>query len=251
MNRIQLLERQPTEPFTPHDAFADFPALEIADHYTEHRFFAPLHYEKNYAYPLIVWLHGSDGHERELREVMRHISLRNFVGLAVRGTSESVVHPGHFSWSQTSHDIGRAADTVEDCIALAMKRYNIAPHRIFLVGYESGGTMALRLGWNYPDHFAGVASIGGGIPRSHSPLRQINQIRQLPLLLSYGSESSVLGDDEISDDLRLLHAAGMSASIRRYPCEQEVTTQMLADINSWAMEIVTGSSRTPSGVTRR
>ena len=32
---------------------------------------APLHYEPNYAYPLLAWLHGSGGDERELKLLFR------------------------------------------------------------------------------------------------------------------------------------------------------------------------------------
>ena len=43
-----------------------------------HALFMPLHYERNYAYPLVVWLHGSGEHEQHLRFVMPQISLRNY-----------------------------------------------------------------------------------------------------------------------------------------------------------------------------
>src|SRR5262249_14671671 len=47
----------------------------------------PQHYERNYAYPLLVWLHDAGGDERELKKIMPLVSLRNYVSLAVRGTS--------------------------------------------------------------------------------------------------------------------------------------------------------------------
>ena len=50
--------------------------------------FAPLHYEANYAYPLLIWLHGGGDSERQLRRIMPHISLRNYVAVALRGTLE-------------------------------------------------------------------------------------------------------------------------------------------------------------------
>ena len=36
---------------------------------TPHSLLAPVHYEPNYAYPLVIWLHGPCGHEREIRRV--------------------------------------------------------------------------------------------------------------------------------------------------------------------------------------
>ena len=53
------------------------------------RLLAPCHYERNYAYPLVVWLHGSGGSETELRQVMELISLRNYASVAVRGIAST------------------------------------------------------------------------------------------------------------------------------------------------------------------
>jgi hypothetical protein len=63
--------------------------------------FAPLHYEPNYAYPLIVWLHGAGGSEHELAERMPHVSPRNYLGLALRGPLPSSSGPdaGGVRWS--------------------------------------------------------------------------------------------------------------------------------------------------------
>ena len=38
----------------------------------------------------------------------------------------------------------------------------------------------------------------------------------------------------------LFHAAGMSVTLRQYPCGDELTTQMLRDLDVWLMEQVTG-----------
>src|SRR5687768_10528752 len=48
--------------------------------------FAPLHYESNYAYPLLVWLHGLEDDENQLKRLMPLLSMRNYVGVAPRGT---------------------------------------------------------------------------------------------------------------------------------------------------------------------
>ena len=64
--------------------------------------FSPLHYEPKYAYPLIVWLHGSGESEAQLRRVMPAISLRNYASIAPRGDAcaDSGLQP-EFSWEQT------------------------------------------------------------------------------------------------------------------------------------------------------
>src|SRR5262249_16714493 len=91
-----------------------------------HAFFSPLHYERNYAYPLIVWLHGPNDDERQLRRIMPLVSMRNYVAVAPRGTctSDSIAEnaeqsrPG-FSWTQTADKISQAEQGVFTAIQAA------------------------------------------------------------------------------------------------------------------------------------
>jgi phospholipase/carboxylesterase len=147
--------------------------------------------------------------------------------------------------------IAEAIDRVEECVSLAQERFHISARRVFLAGYDSGGTMALRLGVAAPDLFAGVASLGGPFPQGHSPLAQLPLIRQLPVMIAHGRDSVAYPIDRLCDELRLFHAAGMSLTLRQYPCDHELTTQMLNDLNVWMMELVTGvdgSASSSSGV---
>jgi len=209
----------------------------------KHASFAPLHYERNYAYPLLVWLHGPGDDERQLQRVMPLISMRNYSGIAPRGNRAHADGRG-FYWEQTSGSISKADQNVIDCIEIAKERFHIAPDRIFVGGYDCGGTMAMRIGLNHPDLFAGAISIGGPFPTGHSPLRQLDLARQLPLFIAQGQNAKKYTQERTCEELRLFHAAGMSATLRQYPCEDELTTQMLLDLNTWMMEQVTGSAKT-------
>jgi phospholipase/carboxylesterase len=241
MNRIQLLEQAGTasKP-TPLSKRRKF-VTSAANSQHEHSFFVPLHYEPNYAYPLIVWLHGPcDGH-RQLRQVMPHVSVRNYVGVAPNSPSSqrdlsSDAHP----WRQEAGAIVQSLQRVEQCVAQAQARFHIAPHRVFLAGFDCGGTMALRLGLAAPGRFAGAASLGGPFPEGHHPMSNLLQARKLPVLISYGRDSDSYPINQVCAELRLFHVAGMSLNLRQYPCGHELTTQMLSDLDAWIMQIVTG-----------
>ena len=56
-----------------------------------HAFFAPLHYESNYAYPLLVWLHGSGDDESQLKRIMPLVSLRNSATWTSSGRSSGFI----------------------------------------------------------------------------------------------------------------------------------------------------------------
>ena len=201
---------------------------------------APQHYEPGYAYPLVVWLHGPGGNEREVQKVMPLISSRNHVGVAPRGTDEELTSGG-YCWDQNERSIDRCENSVLDSIQVATERYNIRTDRIFLAGYDCGGTMALRIGLRNPMRFAGVISLGGPFPVGMNPLTNIDSIRHLPLLIGLGREAEKYTADRLCQELRLFHIAALKVDLRLYPAGDELTTKMLSDADEWIMRQVAGS----------
>jgi phospholipase/carboxylesterase len=198
----------------------------------------PEHYERNYAYPLLVWLHDTGGHERELREIMPLVSLRNYVSLAVRGTRQA---DRGFGWSETSDGILTAESRVAEAVAEARQRFHVHNGRVFLAGSGAGGTLAIRIALRSPDEYAGAASIGGCFPQGHSPLARLKLARRSRLLIMHCRDSLSYPVQHVCNELSLFHAAGLSVTLRQYPCGDELTTQMLRDLDAWLMEQVTGS----------
>jgi phospholipase/carboxylesterase len=205
---------------------------------SSHALFAPLHYEPGYAYPLIVWLHGPGEDERQLLRMMSLVSMRNYVAVAPRGTASDDDRPG-FTWRQSDEHITAAEQRVTDSIAIARLKYHIAPHRVFLAGFDCGGTMAYRLALQYPDRFAGVISLGGPLPEGGHLLGRLNEIRRLNILLAVGRDSREYPSEQVCEHLRLFHTAGISITLRQYPCAQELSPQMLADVDRWVIEQIT------------
>ena len=131
-----------------------------------------MHYEPSYAYPLIVWLHGPGGDERQLLRIMPIVSMRNHVGVAPRGVAVSNAdEPAFYSWPHDERGLHEAEQRVFDAIDGACRGYNIHPRRIFLAGFDCGGTMAFRLAMSHPYKFAGVISLGGPLPCGGALLR--------------------------------------------------------------------------------
>jgi phospholipase/carboxylesterase len=204
--------------------------------------FAPMHYEANYAYPLVVWLHGTASNEHELRQIMPLVSMRNFVGVAPRGTWVDPRNRRHFDWRQTGDAIESAEARIAECIALAERKFNIHANRIFLAGRGAGGTMAIRVAWNQPSRFAGAAAVNGALPTRLSPLRRVNEVRQVPCFMATSRENRAYPASRVCRDLRLLHAAGCTVALREYPGSDALTSNMLADLNRWLMELVCGAA---------
>ncbi|HWB10025.1 MAG TPA: alpha/beta hydrolase-fold protein [Pirellulales bacterium] len=207
--------------------------------------FAPMHYEPNYAYPLLVWLHGPGDDESQLKRVMPLVSMRNYVAVAPRGPCRDGRQVGRsgYGWSQAMADWSVAEQRTFDAIEMALARFHVSTRRIFLAGYDCGGTMAFRLGMDHPERFAGVLSLCGPFPGTQTPLRRLSDARRVPLFLACGRDSQSYPTAEVCDHLRLFHSAGMNISLRQYPCGHEIVPAMLADMDRWMMEqISTGSS---------
>jgi phospholipase/carboxylesterase len=211
-----------------------------------HALFAPIRYEPGYGYPLIVWLHGCGGDERQLPRMMPCLSLRNYVAAAPRGlplAGGDGAHRRGFGWQQTVDHIQSAQQRVFDCVELAGRQFHVAPGRVFLMGNDAGGTMALRIALSNPDRFAGAISLCGAFPSGGAPLGNLLAARRLAVFLAADRESLCYPASQVCSDLRLLHSAGLSVTLRQYPRGQRLIAQMLADVDRWIIDEITAPRR--------
>jgi phospholipase/carboxylesterase len=231
MNRLRTADVKPTESFAGRlHQRVDSGAGPLV-------LFGPLHYEPGYAYPLVVWLHGPGDDETQLKRIMPLVSMQNFVAVAPRGVASVI---GGFTWPRGDR-AACAEERIRDSVAAAARRYHIHPERIFLAGFDDGGTMALRAAMNRPEEIAGVLSLCGSFPRQGTPLARLAEARRVPLFMACGRDSRRYSPKHVCRDLRLLHAAGMDVTLRQYPCGHEITLAMLADVNRWIMEQIGAS----------
>jgi phospholipase/carboxylesterase len=207
--------------------------------------FAPIHYEPNYAYPLVVWLHGDGTNERQLMRLMPQISLRNYVAVAPRGTVPvgAAANVATFTWSGEAEESAPAEQYVFEAIDAVTRRYHVARRRVFLAGADAGGTTALRIALAYPDRFAGALSFGGPFPNGGTPLSRLDDARRLPLFMAYDGDAGEFAEQRVDEQIRLFYTAGMQVMLRRYPPRSLLGKQMLADADRWMMELVTGAAR--------
>ncbi len=200
--------------------------------------FVPMGYEPGYAYPLLVWLHGPGADETQLRHVMPQISLRNYLAVAPRGTRRAPSQQGGFCWSTDVVDRDLACQRVSEAVRSAQEQYHVHPKRVFLAGFDTGGTVALQLALAWPERFAGVVSIAGALPRMAGTLRRWHQVRDLPILIMCGRYSNRYPCRQVCENLRLLFCAGLDVTVREYPCGQELQPAMLRDMNGWLMDVI-------------
>ncbi len=206
-------------------------------------FFLPLHYTPSYHYPLIVWFHSNGFNENQIDSVMPHISVRNYVGIGIRGTRAADTKGHRFDWHDSPAAVVAAHDATCEAVDEAMRRFRIHPSRIVLAGYREGGTMAQRIALRDPERFAGVISLGGRIPQGG--IRNLSQLRRrrMPMLWQWGQHNAQYTEENLKSDCRSAMSIGAEVEIRQYPDDDEMNTVVLGDVDEWIMRrIVAGSS---------
>jgi phospholipase/carboxylesterase len=202
-----------------------------------YRLFIPAGYERNYAYPLLVYLHDAQQDAGHLHRLMPQISLQNYVGCAFaspfHGRQQQV-------WQQRDTVVHASLELLAQAIRTAQSRLNINPSKVFLLGSGSGGSMAMRLASLCQERIAGVVSINGELPSVGPWLSRLKTARDIPVLLAHYRKSNRFSEQKLCENLILLHSAGFSVTMRQYPCDDAGCDQVLRDVNHWVMESVTG-----------
>lgn len=198
--------------------------------------FLPMHYEKNYAYPLIVWLHSNGESVDQIQAVMPSVSMQNFIGIAP--AAPALDRELNQMWLQEPMIIDEANEAVVQAIDYATTRFKINPQRIFLAGAEQGATMAFRLAFQRPDLFGGVISLNGPLPTEQSLLGDWTRCRDLPVFWAHCRDSADFDQSTLCEQLKLLHVAGFSVTLRQYPGFKMMSDKMLSDCNAWVMESI-------------
>jgi phospholipase/carboxylesterase len=202
--------------------------------------FVPENYEPNYAYPLIVWLHNAGRNEHELAEIVPHISTRNYIGLALRGTvQQSENDDGRHGWSRSLQIRDAFEQELHSAVCNLRQEYHIHSERIFLMGAGDGGTAAWDLFLNRPEWFGGAAVLNGAFPWRDRPLRQFHQLRGKSVFLATKTKKRRTVR-EMERAGRLLYTAGLEVAVRRYRSASGQSPAILRNIDRWIMETIGG-----------
>ncbi len=236
--------------------------------------FIPRQYEPNYAYPLLVLLHGRGGDEEQLVRCMPALSWRNYVGLGLRGP-EVVTKRDRlvgYGWGRefeqpqrrrqrclpglseaeivrrVLHDpepesFDRLEEAVFSAILQTRRLLHVHSERIFLVGCGEGAAVAYWLGLSFPERFAGVVAINGWLPVGLRPLGRLKACRELPILVVHGAWNAKVLLHDARQNVATLRAGGLSVAFQSYPSSHRLTNPMLSDVDTWLIGHCTADAK--------
>jgi phospholipase/carboxylesterase len=203
------------------------------------RTFLPTGYEPNYAYPLLVFLHGHGGNEEQILRLAPRLSRRNYISIGLRGP-QLLGQRSDGSQGYTWGTDGRCDAVIEDYVLRAVEQtrrnYHVHSERIYLAGICEGAALAYRLGLSFPEKFAGVISLNGGLPTRGSLFFRLPHIRALRMFIGHGIANAILPLSSARSNFRLLYTAGLDVRLHTYPTTHRLHPDMLRDINRWIIE---------------
>jgi len=92
-------------------------------------------------------------------------------------------------------------------------QYPVDRDRIYLTGYSMGGYGAWDLALNYPDTFAAVAPVCGGLVPGRNP----ESLKSLPIWTFHGDQDSVVPIQESKMVVHALESMGSAVKFTIYP----------------------------------
>ncbi|MBB3210579.1 phospholipase/carboxylesterase [Rhodopirellula rubra] len=198
----------------------------------------PLHYQHGYQYPLIVWLHSAGCNERQIEQVLPHVSTRNYVGLGVRATIATDVRGCGFDWPSGRDAAAKASEVVLDAIDQAMEEYSIHPERIVLAGYGTGATLACKVGLLQSDRIAGVVRMGGRFPDASGVFKNFKRLRERRMPMLWQQAINGVDDDPqmLQRDITAAQCIRAQVEIRQYRGDEVMNTVALKDIDRWCFD---------------
>jgi predicted peptidase len=147
------------------------------------------------AWPLIVFLHGSDERGQDTAR------LRSCGPFALSGTN--LGFPAIIAAPQCLPDEDWEPDSLAAFVELVASSYQVDRNRIYLIGYSMGGYGTWRTAARYPDLFAAIVPIGGG-----GDANDAESLASIPVWAFHGANDNVIPLEESERMIEAIQAAG-------------------------------------------
>ena len=174
-----------------------------------YRLFIPENYDKDKAYPLIVWLHGAGGVGNDnLRQIQEDQLLGTHVWTSPENQERYpafVVAPqAPGPWASSGRSVmSQELILVTGVIDTVQSQYNIDPNRLYIAGQSDGGFGVWTFITNRPDMFATAIPVCGGGNPSYAA-----RVAHMPIWGFHGKQDDVISVEESRNMVEALKKAG-------------------------------------------
>jgi len=199
----------------------------------------PESYEPRYAYPLIVWLTGSDcGIDESLNHIAA-MSPQNYLGLAIDECLFDLPGSDQDGFDVPVEFLKRLVD-VENRVVTAVRSLrqvaNVHTERIFLAGAGNAASVALLLAMHQPEWFGGCLAFGGALPPAARLLANRSELAGKRFFLGApGGRSGWQTAGNVRNSARQLVSVGadVSVSVNVSEADSLVNPRSLREVDQW------------------
>lgn len=207
-----------------------------------HRVQIPPEAGYNRLVPLVVMVHGWQGDETVMGIFKQTVP----PGVAVISPRAPITFvEGGYIWYWRSPDglqpetnslwVGR--DQLQAFLTSLPDRYPIDPQRIFLMGFSQGAVVCNTLAFTWPGRVMGVASLAGLVPDAVIETAQ-PELDSLPVFIAHGAQDKTVPLPFAQQSRDVYARLGAQVTYHEYPTGHKLTTQGIAHLKAWLVEII-------------
>lgn len=202
-------------------------------------------------HPTIVALHGWGASAFDLVGLAPYLANGRFQVLCPQG---AITVPLGFrdgygwfplsSFGQGTNEsaLDQATDAVRGFLGTAAQRYPIDEHKLVVLGFSQGGTVAYNLALADPARFAALVALSSWLPPMLLPRFQAGEAhRQLRTLVQHGSDDEIIAVARARQSVEALRDFRLQLTYREYAMGHEINAASLNDLSTWLEEKVLSS----------
>jgi phospholipase/carboxylesterase len=204
------------------------------------------------AEPLVIFLHGYGANEDDLfalRDSLpatyTYLSVQAPMSLGEDRYQWFSKTPSNGPYEGVDDEVSRSLTRLRTFVAKAGAKYQVAPNRIYLVGFSQGAMMSYELALRYPQAVAGIAALSGKLTTGvYAALRGLKGFDSLAVFIGHGTADPVLTYQEATDARNALLKAGINAEFHAYPgVGHSISLTETQDLARWLERAANGTAR--------
>ena len=161
-------------------------------------------------WPLILFLHGAGERGDNIEMVKKHGIPRVVEERSLPFVTISPQCPTNHWWSDF-------LPVLDDLVTLAIDTLNVDPRRVYLTGLSMGGFGTWHMAAEYPDRFAAIAPICGGVSWMYGFPERLEAITHVPAWVFHGAKDSIVPLQASRDMVKQLEACKGDVRFTIYP----------------------------------
>ena len=198
-----------------------------------YRLFVPLGYDASRKYPLVLWLHGSDGRGNDnVKQLTRENQLGSHFWISgdIQRKFPMFVMapqcPSGQNWAEPEfNQPSKWLTMAMEALAKVQKQFSIDPDRVYLAGQSMGGVAVWSLLQNYRGKWAGALVIS-----AYDTFSNVPAIAEVPLWVFQGDEDPAVPTAMVRSMMAQLKKAHANVRYTEYhKLERDVWTKAFAE----------------------